>query len=139
MTNAAVINRISNPSKLVFLQLRKLLSLEPDIRGMNLSQKRRKSQSQPTSSQSLTQPSQSSQRIVSAGSIADPNQDSAGGVRVLASKEKTSDNFANQFLAYTISGIWPDSLTLDWAEGRDPKPALEWEDTYLQQKVVADN
>ena len=129
LTNVTIINNLGNASKMFFYPLKQLLSVQPDIRAVNLSQKRRKSQSQSANSQSSTGSSQSSQRIVSAGSIADPTQDSAGGGRVYTSKEKTSDTFANQFLGYTITGIWPSGLTLEWAEGRDPKPSLEWSDT----------
>jgi hypothetical protein len=134
LANDLVVNPIRNASRSFFLSLMELLSVEPDIRGQNISQKRRMSQSQPIGGQSSTQPSQSSNRIVSAGSIADPNQDSAGGVRVLTSMEKASDSFANQFLVYTISELWPKRLTIDWIQGRDPKPSLRWKQKYLQQQ-----
>jgi hypothetical protein len=136
LTKDLVINNIDNPSQTLFLSLMELLSAEPDIRGQNISQKRRMPQSQPINSQSSTQPSQSSDRIVSAGSIADHNQDSTGGVRVFASMEKTIDSFANQFLSYTVSNVWPNCLTLDWVQGRDPKPSLRWKQKYSQQKSL---
>ena len=65
-------------------------------------------------------------RIVSAGSIADPEQDSGGGNRVWASNEKASDIFANNLFLHIIDDIWPHGITLDWVEGRDGPTTLKW-------------
>lgn len=73
----------------------------------------------------------SGRRIVSNASIADPDQDSAGGNRVLASNEKSSDVFANNFMEYVIGWIWPDGITLDWVQGRIGTTTLNWNNSYL--------
>jgi len=73
----------------------------------------------------------SSRRIVSGASIADPEQDSAGGTRVLVSNEKSSDMFANNLLDYVRRRIWPDGIVLDWVEGRIGETTLMWHHTYL--------
>jgi len=72
----------------------------------------------------------STRRIVSDASIADPNQDSAGGIRVLASNEKASDRFANNLLEYITGSIWPDGIILDWVEGREGATELVWSSKY---------
>lgn len=46
--------------------------------------------------------STSTRRIVSNASIADPNQDSAGGGRVWASNEVATQTFADNFMIYVI-------------------------------------
>jgi hypothetical protein len=74
--------------------------------------------------------STSSRRIVSAGSIADPNQDSAGGGRIFASYERASDLFANNLLLYVKGWIWSDGITLDWVKGRS-EAKLKWNNSYL--------
>ena len=73
----------------------------------------------------------SSQRTVSSASIADPNQDSAGGSRVWASKEKASDIFANVLIPYIMARIWPDGIILDWVQGRTGDTLLEWNNSYV--------
>jgi len=73
----------------------------------------------------------SSRRIVSGASIADPEQDSAGGTRVLVSNEKSSDMFANTLLDYVRRRIWPRGIILDWVQGRTGKTTLMWHHTYL--------
>jgi hypothetical protein len=130
LTNADMIDRLRNASRMFFVPLHQLLSVEPDMRDITLSQKRQKSQSQYTKNESLTQSSQvSTRRIPSGSSMSDPTQDSAGGVRVLASKEKTSDSFANQLLHYIVGVIWPGGVRLDWVRGRNSKTTLRWNDS----------
>jgi hypothetical protein len=73
----------------------------------------------------------SSRRIVSAASIADPEQDSAGGIRVWASNEKSVDQFANNFMEYVLGWIWPNGVTLDWVQGREGETTLEWSNSYI--------
>jgi len=62
-------------------------------------------------------------------SILSPDQDSAGGDRVLASKEKASDTFANVLFAHICGEIWPDEIPLDWVEGRNGPTFLSWTDS----------
>ena len=81
--------------------------------------------SQPPSQQSNT-PSTSTRRIVSNASIADPNQDSAGGTSVWASTEKASEHFAGTFMDYVIMWIWPSGITLDWVIGRPGTTVIAW-------------
>ena len=73
----------------------------------------------------------SSKRIVSGASISGPQQDSAGGSRVLSSNEKASDMFANIFMGYVISWIWPDGVKLEWVEGREGETTLDWNNSYV--------
>src|SRR5271170_2574822 len=75
-------------------------------------------------------PSTSTRRIVSNASIADPNQDSAGGSRVWGSTEKASDIFACNFMNYVIGWIWPSGITLDWVRGREGPTVLAWTSSY---------
>jgi len=75
-------------------------------------------------------PRSSGPRIVSDASIADPEQDSAGGNQVFASNEKASDVFANFFMEYVIGWIWPDGITLDWVKGRIGPTTLNWNISY---------
>ena len=81
--------------------------------------------SQPPSQQSNT-PSTPTRRIVSIASIADPNQDSAGGTSVWASTEKASEHFAGTFMDYLIMWIWPSGITLDWVTGRPGTTVIAW-------------
>jgi hypothetical protein len=74
---------------------------------------------------------QSKLRVVSNASVANPNQDSAGGARVWASNEKASDMFANILIRHVISSIWPDGITLDWVEGRKGDTELVWSSKYI--------
>src|SRR5271170_4413086 len=74
--------------------------------------------------------STSTRRIVSNASIADPNQDSAGGPRVWGSAEKASDIFACNFMNYAIGWIWPSGITLDWVRGREGPTVLAWTSSY---------
>lgn len=71
-----------------------------------------------------------SRRIVSDASIANPDQDSAGGVRVFANNEKASDGFANHLIAYVCSTIWPTGIVLDWVGGRGGDTTLVWNSKY---------
>src|SRR5271155_1694364 len=75
-------------------------------------------------------PSTSTRRIVSNVSIADPNQDSAGGSRVWGSTEKASDVFACSFMNYAIGWIWPSGIKLDWVRGREGPTVLAWTSSY---------
>lgn len=63
-------------------------------------------------------------RIVSNASIADPNQDSAGGTIIWGSTEKASDIFASNFKNYIIEWIWPSGIELDWVRGREVSTVL---------------
>ena len=130
LSHTEVIDDIENATSSFFRPLSLLLSVEPDTRQMTLSKKRRKSYSQPIRNESSTQSSHSSRRIPSGSSMSDPSQDSAGGVRILAVKEKTVDTFANQLVWYVISGLWPGGVSLDWVRGRDSKTTLRWNDAY---------
>jgi len=80
-----------------------------------------------------------SQRIVSSGSIADPSQGSAGGTRVWASSEKSSDIFANNFIIYVMGWIWENGVTLDWVQGRNGVTALEWNNSYSHCRLTFAN
>ena len=82
-------------------------------------------------------PSRSERRIVSTGSVADPNQDSAGGKRVWASNEKASDVFANNLLMHIIDDVWPGGITLDWVEGRPAATTLRWNNSYRPIPCIA--
>ena len=73
-----------------------------------------------------TDSSTTSQRIVSDASIAPPEQDSAGGTRVFANKEKSSDSFANNLIKYVLTTVWPDGIVLHWVEGREGETTLQW-------------
>jgi len=75
-------------------------------------------------------PSTSTRRIVSNVSIADPNQDSAGGPRVWGSAEKASVVFACSFMNYAIGWIWPSGIKLDWVRGREGPTVLSWTSSY---------
>jgi hypothetical protein len=75
-------------------------------------------------------PSTSTHRDFSNNSIADANQDSAGGSRMWASNEKASDLFACNFMNYIIGWIWPSGITLDWVRGRGGPPVLAWSSSY---------
>jgi len=88
-------------------------------------------ESLPKSSAPVAQTSASAKRIVSVGSIAGPDDDSAGGARVWASNEKASDVFANNLLMHVIDDIWRDGITLDWVEGRDGPTVLSWHNSYF--------
>jgi hypothetical protein len=89
----------------------------------------------PTLNSSTTVEVKSTHRVVSNSSIAGPTQDSAGGTRVWASNEKASDIFANIFLLYVISSIWPDGITLDWVQGRKGETKLVWSSKYYPISV----
>ena len=131
LAKSDVIDRIENTTSRFFGPLNLLLSVEPNMRQITLSQKRQKCYSKPIRNESLILSSQSSShRIPSGSSMSDPSQDSAGGVRVLAVKEKTVDTFANQLLWYIVSGIWPGGVNLNWVRGRDSKTTLRWNDSY---------
>ena len=81
----------------------------------------------PDSAMPATQASgPSTNRIVSVGSVADPDENSAGGARVWASNEKASDIFANNLLMHLIDDIWRDGITLDWVQGRIGSTVLSW-------------
>jgi hypothetical protein len=89
------------------------------------------SQSQPESMISnAPSTSTSTRRIVSNASIADPNQDSAGGGRVWASNEAASQTFADNFMTYVIGWIWPSRITLDWIRGREGHTTIAWSPSY---------
>ena len=88
-------------------------------------------ESLPKSSVPVAQTSASAKRIVSVGSIAGPDDDSAGGTRVWASNEKASDVFANILLMHIIDDIWRDAITLDWVEGRNGPTVLSWHNSYF--------
>lgn len=144
---------------MVFDSLLQILSKQTEVRKKNLSQKRKQPDSRSSQNTTALQQSSmldirkgissnskpiakttqmittetrssSSRRIVSAASIADPTQDSAGGARVWASNEKASDVFANVLIRYIIGWIWPGGITLDWVESRDGKTTLNWNDSY---------
>lgn len=84
-----------------------------------------------TDSSTTTTTATTSQRIVSDASIAAPEQDSAGGTRVFANKEKSSDSFANNLIRYVLTTIWLDGIVLDWVEGREGESTLQWNGGYL--------
>lgn len=170
--NEEKVNRIRNMSRSLFQSLRQIFFKQPEVRKLNLSQKRkpislshpsinspksnRKSRGTPlyvipllttvsptTSAPIPSQieqipsapsqdppPSSSSRRIVSNASIADPNQDSAGGARIWASTEKASDLFASNFMNYVVGWIWPSGITLDWVTGREGTSVLTWTSSY---------
>lgn len=201
LDNESVINRIENPSKLVFVSLVELLQKQSDLRAINMARKRSKntttaSQSFDSEAFSFTQTSlgiplhnckliigqpqqseidkkqpevplasislqqisetktttlvsttgtnttaiatvKSTRRIVSDASIADPQQDSAGGIRVLASNEKASDRFANNLIDHITSSLWPDGIVLDWVEGRDGDTSLVWSSKYPTLSIIS--
>ena len=83
------------------------------------------SESQISAASTSTLPS-TTRRIVSNASIANPNQDSAGGGRVWASNEKASDIFASNFMDYVIGWIWSSRITLDWVRGRQGDTTIAW-------------
>ena len=80
----------------------------------------------PESHSQISNVPSTSRRIVSNASIADPNQDSAGGARVWASNEKASDIFANVFTSHVVGRVWPGGVPLDWVRGRDGVTTLAW-------------
>ena len=82
----------------------------------------------PISTTTATTPSR---RIVSNASIAAPDEDSSGGSRVWASKEKASDLFANNLMLHVISSIWPDGVKVDWVQGRPGDTTLVWSSAYI--------
>jgi hypothetical protein len=172
-----VVNRIRNKSGLMFQSLREVFSIQPELRRLNTSRKRKQINSQssqvppislqasdlppvievPKSNQRsqgnacygnsailtivitsevqieqivLETPSTSTRRIVSDASIADPNQDSAGGARIWGSTEKASDLFASNFMNYIIGWIWPSGIELDWVRGREGPTVLTWTSSY---------
>jgi hypothetical protein len=73
----------------------------------------------------------STDRNPSNNSIAGPTQDSAGGTRVWGSDDRVRYMFANNFLMYTVTSIWPDGIVLDWVKGREGDTELVWSRTYL--------
>jgi len=88
---------------------------------------------QTTSHISSTKPPTSdiTRRIVSDTSIADPNQDSAGGTRVWASNEMASQQFASVFISYVIAWIWSKRILLEWVKGREGGTQLVWSPSYF--------
>jgi hypothetical protein len=142
LSNAAIIDTIENKSVQFFTPLNELMSVEPEMRSVTLQIKRQKT-TDPSTSQSKSESQSESQsqsqttvatgrRITSTSSMSDPSQDSAGGIRILSVKEKTVDTFANQFLRYVVTGLWPGGIPLNWVRGRE-KTTLRWTETYTSQ------
>ena len=133
LSDAGTMDRIENKSIMFFAPLRRLLAVEPAMRSLTLQAKRQKNAELTSPSVSRSQ-SQSqltttvSRRVTSTSSMSDPSQDSAGGIRILSVKEKTVDTFANQFLDYVVTGLWPGGIVLDWVRGREKKTTLTWTD-----------
>lgn len=72
--------------------------------------------------------------------MADPESDSAGGVVVTASDEKTSERFAHNFMEYLQGEIWPGGgIKLPWVRGRNGNTVLTWSDKYasLQRMLTS--
>jgi hypothetical protein len=90
----------------------------------------KKSSTTPTPTQSTSATPTTSRRIVSSASIADPNENSAGGTIVWASNEMATNVFASNFVDYVTSWIWPDGITLDWVEGRTGNTELKWNSSF---------
>ena len=146
--------RLRTYSAFVFSSLCNVLTIQPTIHQENIAQKRAKwKQSQSSTSQSsasktanesvppsalsstlpkrtASSSSTSTRRIVSGASMADPNQDSAGGGRTWASQEKASDVFGNNFISCVLNWIWPGGVVLDWVDGRPGKTSLQWDCRY---------